>query len=131
MKSDQNPLRRMKEDDPERFHAMYRRISADRKALIKSERRRADMMLGRRTKLNLPQFNYTRKQTYYRHEAMRRGYILGDFRESMGERYTIYWNRDTERAPIFERNIENNGFTLRELPAPRRQRQRRRSDDED
>ena len=131
MKSDQNPLRRMKEDDPERFHAMYRRISADRKALIKSERRRADMMLDRRTKLNLPQFNYTRKQTYYRHEAMRRGYILGDFRENMGERYTIYWNRDTERAPIFERNIEKNGFTLRELPAPRRQRQRRRSDDED
>ena len=131
MKSDQNPLRRMKEDDPERFHAMYRRISADRKALFRSERRRADLSLERRTRLNLPQFNYTPSQAKHRSSALQRGYILGDFRESMGERYTIYWNRDTERTAMFERNLERDGFTLRELPAPRRQRQRRRSDDED
>ena len=44
-----------------------------------------------------------------------RGYILGDRRDEMGERFTIYWDDQTERSSIVERHAEQNGFKIMRL----------------
>lgn len=46
----------------------------------------------------------------------------GDKRENMGERYTIFYDRNTERTPVFERNLEADGFTVKALPEPKKAR---------
>ena len=56
---------------------------------------------------------YTKRQTSHRYNALKRGYIImQDCSEHGGERYNIYYDNDTERAPIFERNLINDGFKL-------------------
>ena len=41
-------------------------------------------------------------------------------RERFGERYTIYYNDDTERSKLFEKNLVADGFELKELPKPKK-----------
>jgi hypothetical protein len=58
---------------------------------------------------------YTKSQTSHRYNALRRGYILmTDCSEQGGERYNIYYDKDTERAEIFERNLIADGFHIKE-----------------
>ena len=40
----------------------------------------------------------------------------------MGERYTIFYDRDTERSALFERNLEADGFYIKALPEPKKVR---------
>ena len=56
-----------------------------------------------------------RSQTAHMYNALKRGYIImEDCSEQGGERYNIYYDGQTERAPIFERNLINDGFSVRE-----------------
>jgi hypothetical protein len=49
----------------------------------------------------------------HRYNALRRGYIImQDCSEQSGERYNIYYEDQTERTPIFERNLQKDGFNL-------------------
>ena len=58
---------------------------------------------------------YTRRQTAHRYNALKRGYIImEDCSEQGGERYNIYYDSDTQRTPIFERNLLKDGFHIKE-----------------
>lgn len=64
-----------------------------------------------------------RKEAWVRDK--RRGYILGDMRENMGERYTIYYDGGTERSERFERSLKQLGhFDVKPLPAEPKPRRR-------
>lgn len=115
-----HPMISLKENNPRRYKAIKRRWSRNRTEQIAKERKRADWGLGQKTHLHLPQFKFTRRQLCHRYNAMRRGYILGDMRERFGERYTIYYNDDTERSKLFEKNLVADGFELKELPKPKK-----------
>ena len=115
-----HPMISLKENNPRRYKAIKRRWSRNRTEQIAKERKRADWGLGQRTHLHLPQFKFTRRQLCHRYNALRRGYILGDMRERFGERYTIYYNDDTERSKLFEKNLVADGFELKELPKPKK-----------
>jgi hypothetical protein len=56
---------------------------------------------------------FTKRQVCHRYNALRRGYIImQDCSEQSGERYNIYYDDQTERTPIFERNLQKDGFNL-------------------
>ena len=77
------------------------------------------------THLHNPQFAYSRRQVNQRTSAKRRGYILGDMRENMGERYTIYYDGGTERSERFEQSLKRLGhFDVKPLPAEPKPRRR-------
>lgn len=109
------PLQILKEKNPRKYRKVCKDMSERRKKQIQSERRRVAMGLEQKTKLNLPQFEYTTPQRSHRYNALKRGYILGDVRELMGERYTIYFDKNTERSERFERNLIKDGFTISAL----------------
>lgn len=111
-----HPLKHLKETNPRRYKAIQRRRSERRSAQMKSEKRRIEIGLSQKTNLHLPQFKFTKSQVNHRYHAYMRGYILGDKREKFGERYTIYYDKDTERNNLFERNLAKDGFTIKELP---------------
>lgn len=111
-----HPLTHLKETNPRRYKALQKKRSVRRTEQMKQERRRADMGLSQRTNLHLPQFKFTKRQVNHRYHAYVRGYILGDKREKFGERYTIFFDKDTDRSVLFERNLIKDGFTIKELP---------------
>ena len=113
-------IRSLKENNPRGYRAYLKRKSAARTEVWRKEHRRVAMGLSQKTSLLCPQFAYTKRQVCHRSNALRRGYILGDKRESMGERYTIFYDRNTERTPVFERNLEADGFTVKALPEPKK-----------
>ena len=56
---------------------------------------------------------YTRRQVAHRYNALKRGYIvMEDCTEQGGERYNIYYDDQTQRTPIFEKNLINDGFQI-------------------
>ena len=58
---------------------------------------------------------YNRRQVSHRHNALKRGYIImEDCSEQGGERYNIYYDNETKRSPIFERNLLKDGFQLKQ-----------------
>lgn len=115
-------IRALKENNPRGYHAYLKRKSKARAEVWRKEHRRVAMGLSQKTGLLCPQFAYTKRQVCHRSNALRRGYILGDKRENMGERYTIFYDRNTERMPVFERNLEADGFTIKALPEPKKVR---------
>jgi hypothetical protein len=70
--------------------------------------------MERKTRLKcIVMCKYTRRQTAHRYNALKRGYIvMEDCTEQGGERYNIYYDNETERAPIFEKNLLKDGFHL-------------------
>ena len=120
-----SPKKILKENNPRKYKAMCRKQGEQRRARFADERKRLRIGLEQNTALHIPQFAYTKQQVSARYNAIRRGYILGDMRVRFGERYTIYWNKETERSLIFERNLDRYGFTLKELPEPKMERKPR------
>lgn len=110
-----HPLRRLKEINPRKYKRLIKKRTEARRALERNERRRVDIGLTQQTNLHRPQFPYTRSQCYRRNEALNKGYILGDKREMYGERYTIYYDDETNRSKRFERGLELDGFTVKRL----------------
>lgn len=110
-----HPLTHLRETNPRKYKDTMRRWSKRRTEQMKQERRRADIGLSQKTNLHLPQYIYSKSQVNHRRSALNRGYILGDMRERFGERYTIYFNEDTDRSELFERNLAKDGFTIKEL----------------
>ena len=118
-------IRALKENNPRGYRAYLKRKSAQRKEAWRKDKRRIAMGLDPLTKLHNPQFAYTKRQVCQRTSAKRRGYILGDMRESMGERYVIFYNGQTERSERFEQSLEKLGhFSVKPLPAERKPRRR-------
>jgi hypothetical protein len=90
------------------------RKSQERKETIRKETRRVLYGMERKTRLKMIVLcPYTRRQVAHRYNALQRGYILmADCSEHGGERYNIYYDDDTERTPIFEKNLLDDGFKL-------------------
>lgn len=115
-------IRSLKENNPRGYRAYLKRKSAARTEVWRKEHRRVELGLPQKTGLLCPQFAYTKRQVCHRSNTLKRGYILGDRRESMGERYTVFYDRKTERSDLFERNLKADGFSVKALPEPKKTR---------
>ena len=119
LKSDRykHPLHILKERNPWKYVMRLKAVSAHRKALIRREKARVIYGLPMKTKMYrmVTIKPYTKRQTAHRHSALKRGYILMiECHEGSGERWNIYYDQDTQRAPIFERNCIKDGFKFLE-----------------
>lgn len=110
-----HPLDILKKKNPRKYRKICKDASDKRKAQFADERRRVKIGLDQKTNLLVPQFEYTISQRNHRYNALKRGYILGDVREMMGERYTTSFDKETERSDRFERNLVKDGFTVSRL----------------
>jgi hypothetical protein len=110
----EHPAIILQRTNPRKYRKWMQRKSQERKDTIRKETRRVLYGMERKTRLKMIVLcPYTRRQVAHRYNAMQRGYILmADCSEQGGERYNIYYDDDTERAPIFERNLLDDGFKL-------------------
>jgi len=112
-----HPLKIQKKRNPRKYREAMKRKSEERKALIRREKARVIYGLPMKTKMYrmVTIKPYTKRQTAHRHSALKRGYILMiECHEGSGERWNIYYDQDTQRAPIFERNCIKDGFKFLE-----------------
>lgn len=108
-----HPLEILRKNSPRKYAAYQRKHSEDRKTLIAKERRRGFYGLTRQTKLRLPADPYTRSQVNHRHNALKYGYwFYEDCTEEGGERWNIYYDKDTRRSERFEKNLVADGFRV-------------------
>ena len=110
----EHPARIMKRRNPRKYRQWMQRKSDERKETIRKEIRLAIYGLERQTRLKCVVLNkYTKRQISHRYFALKRGYILmADCSEQGGERYNIYYDDQTQRTPIFEKNLIADGFHL-------------------
>lgn len=109
----EHPCKIMRREHPKKYKQWQRRKSETRKELARKETLRMLYGLERKTKLNIVMCKYTRRQTAHRYNALKRSYILMvDCSEQGGERYNIYYDDETQRAEIFERNLVADGFKV-------------------
>lgn len=110
----EHPARIMKRKNPRKYRKWMQRKSEERKETIRKETRRVLYGLERKTRLKMIILcPYTRRQVAHRYNALKRGYIvMEDCTEQGGERYNIYYDDQTQRTPIFEKNLINDGFQI-------------------
>lgn len=112
----EHPAAIMKRESPRKYRQWMKRKSEERKKAIRLEHARLIYGLERKTKLRgVVMQKYTSSQTNHRYNALKRGYILmEDCSEGSGGRYTIYYDSETRRSPIFEKNLIADGFRVME-----------------
>jgi hypothetical protein len=109
----EHPARIMKRTNPRKYRKWMERMSQERKETIRKETRRVLYGMERKTRLRIVMCKYTDSQRNHRYNALKRGYIvMEDCTEKGGERYNIYYDSETERAPIFEKNLLKDGFKI-------------------
>lgn len=110
------PYMILKQKSPRKYRQMLQRSAAERKETMRKDIWRLNVGLPPKTRLKcVVLFKYTRSQVAHRYNALKRGYIvMADCSERSGERYNIYYNKDTSRSPVFEQNLLNDGFTIKE-----------------
>ena len=112
----EHPFSVMKRENPRKYRKFMQTKSRVRKEQIRKEQMRVLYGMERKTRLKcVVMCPYTRRQVGHRYNALRRGYIImEDCSEQGGERYNIYYDKDTERAPVFEKNLQKDGFKILE-----------------
>ena len=112
----EHPFQIMKRDKPRKYKKFLRLKSVQRKEDIKKEVIRMKWGLPRKTKLtNVVMQPYSQSQRSRRYSAMKKGYIIAqDCSEGSGSRYVIYYDNNTSRSQLFERNCIKDGFKIRE-----------------
>lgn len=112
----EHPARIMKRTNPRKYRKWMERKSQKFKETIRKETRRVLYGMERKTRLKcIVMCKYTKSQLNHRCNALKRGYIImEDCAEQGGERYNIYYDNETERAPIFERNLLKDGFHIKQ-----------------
>ena len=112
----EHPFQVMKRTDKRKYRKWIENKRKERTELIRRERQRMLYGLDRKTKLKIVVMNkYTRKQVAHRYNALRRGYfVMDDCSEEGGERYNIYYDGETRRGEIFEQNLMEDGFVVKE-----------------
>ena len=105
----------IKQNNPRKYRKWMEQKSEQRKELIRKERLRQIYGLPRKSRLKQIVIRpYTRSQIAHRYNALQRGYCVAeDCSEQSGERYIIYYDQDTQRTPLFERNLINDGFRIK------------------
>lgn len=103
----------MKKQHPKLYAKLSEEMGKKRKMLFKMEKLRVMSGMKRETKLRMAINPYTRSQTSHRHNALKRGYwVYEDCSEQGGERYNIYYDKNTERSEKFEANLKADGFNV-------------------
>lgn len=102
---------RLKTENPEAYKRKGTRHSTLLKNLYKKEVRRQMMGLTRETRWHVVMNCYTVSQRDHRYRAFKKGYLLPE-RRDIENRYVIWWDEDTERSAMFERNLAKDGFTV-------------------
>ena len=110
----EHPCRIMRRKNPRKYRQWMQRKSEERRETIRKETRRMIYGLPRQTRLRcVVMCRYTKRQVSHRYNALKRGYIiLQDCSDAGGERYNIYYDAQTQRTDIFERNLIKDGFHL-------------------
>ena len=110
-----HPLVVLRRKNPREYNRKMRQKSHERKELYRKEELRIRYGLQPKTRLRIVMCKYTRRQVAHRSSALKRGYIImEDCSEQGGERYNIYYDNDTKRTQMFERNLINDGFRIRQ-----------------
>ena len=112
----EHPASIMKRENPRKYRKWMENRSKERKETIRKEMRRVLYGMERKTRLKcIVMCKYTRRQVAHRYNALKRGYIImDDCSEQGGERYNIYYDNETKRSSIFERNLLKDGFHLKQ-----------------
>ena len=109
----EHPFSVMKRKSPRKYRKLVEGMRDSRKELIRKERWRHELGLVRHTRIHVPLQKYTRRQVNHRYHALKRGYfVMNDCREESGERWNIYFDEETERSDIFEKNLVDDGFKV-------------------
>lgn len=110
----EHPAKILKRLNPRKYKRWLMNKSISRKETIRKEKTRILYGLPRKTNLkNIVMCRFTRSQLNHRYSALRRGYIImEDSSEQGGDRYKIYYDEDTQRSKLFERNLIEDGFTI-------------------
>jgi hypothetical protein len=110
----EHPASIMKRKNPRKYRKWLEHKSEARKETVRKERRRVLYGMERKTRLKcIVMCPYTKSQTSHRYNALRRGYIvMEDCTEQGGERYNIYYDEQTERTELSERNLIKDGFNV-------------------
>lgn len=112
----EHPASIMKRENPRKYRKWMENRSKERKETIRKEMRRVLYGMERKTRLKcIVMCKYTRRQVSHRYNALKRGYIImDDCSEQGGERYNIYYDNETQRSSIFEKNLLKDGFQLKQ-----------------
>lgn len=109
----ENPMARMKREQPRRYHAMHRRRGEALRELYRKERLRLEYGMERKTRKALPRVPYRRSQVNRRLNALMRGYLVAeDSSDKGGQRYNIYYDEQTAISERFEQNCIKDGFRI-------------------
>lgn len=109
----ENPIKAMWQTNPKKYRQRLEHSSTSFRELYRKERLREELGLRRQTKLLIVEQPYTKRQIHHRHHALLKGYFyMEDCSEQSGERYNIYYDEKTKRSEKFERNLQNDGFTV-------------------
>ena len=109
MESGFHPLKALKQKNPRKYRRILEKRSESRKELMHKERLRVDWGLTKQTNLHIPYDPYGRKRMTFRNTCKAVGYIPGNAHDP-AERWTIYYDQNTRRGAIRERNGERLGF---------------------
>lgn len=108
-----SPYQAYKEKHPRTWRRKFERITETRKKIIRDEHFRMLSGMKRNTRMRLSVTHYRPSQSNHRYNALKRGYwVYEDWSEAGGERYNIYYDADTKRSNIFERNLVADGFNV-------------------
>lgn len=112
----EHPIRVLQRISPRKYRKFVESHSQRRKDMIRRDRARLVFGLPTKTRLRcLVLQPYTKSQTSHRHNALKRGYFfMEDCREGSGERFNIYYDGNTRRSELFERNLQKDGFRVSE-----------------
>lgn len=110
-----HPIVVLRRKNPKEYNRKMRLRSHERKELYRKDELRIRYGLQPKTKLRIVMCRYTRRQVAHRAYALKRGYIImEDCSEQGGERYNIYYDNDTKRTQLFERNLIKDGFRIKQ-----------------
>ena len=99
----------LKQKNPRKYRRILEKRSEARKELMHKERMRVDWGLTKQTNLHIPYDPYGRKRMTFRNTCKAAGYIPGNAHDP-AERWTIYYDQNTRRGAIRERNGVSLGF---------------------
>ena len=99
----------------EGFKAIMQRKGERRREVYQKERRRMLYGLPKLTRIYTPLKTYNCAQSSCRRHALEKGYVLdADCKEGSPSRWVIYYDHETPRNEVFERNCNKNGFRVKQ-----------------
>lgn len=110
-----HPMKALRKKNPRKYKRTCQRWSEQRTELMRKERLRVNWGLDQETNLRIPYDPYNKKRTSFRNTCKQVGYIPGNARIHE-ERWIIYYDDNTRRGAIRERNGQKLGFKFMPLP---------------